>query len=200
MKRFAIVTGICASFLLGAAMTVAAQDEHKDEPRQPEAQPAEHQNEAQPKDAHPEERQSPDRPKQSDEDKRNQQPQSGDRRDMTPQNEGKQLPQSGDRHDHPAAQNGHPEQMQGREGSGRHISDSDFHSHFGREHVFHPGRMQVVEGRPEFAYSGYTFVLVDAWPAGWSYDDDDCYVDYIDGSYYLLDLRHPGVRILLMIM
>jgi len=190
MKRFAIVTGICASFLLGAALTVVAQDEHKDEnsarpehqePRQDQAKPDEHPN--------------GERPKQADEDKRNEErpaenQQSGDRRDMAPQSEGHpQNAQSGDRHDRP----------EGRE-HGRHIADNDFRAHFGREHRFAPGRVQVVNGRSQFAYGGYTFALVDAWPAGWAYDSDDCYVDYVDGDYYLFNVRFPGVRILLMVL
>ena len=36
-------------------------------------------------------------------------------------------------------------------------------------------------------------------PAEWTYDDD-CYVDYVDGEYFLFDLRHPGVRIALMVV
>jgi hypothetical protein len=52
----------------------------------------------------------------------------------------------------------------------------------------------VVEGHPHFAYGGYNFEIVQAWPAGWSYNDN-CYIDDVDGAYYLFDLRHPGVRI-----
>ena len=40
-------------------------------------------------------------------------------------------------------------------------------------------------GRPQFQYGGYSFVLADAWPADWSYDDD-CYIDYIDGEFSCL--------------
>jgi hypothetical protein len=41
MKRLAIVGGVCASFLLGAAMTAVAQDEHRDE-RRDDARQEEH--------------------------------------------------------------------------------------------------------------------------------------------------------------
>jgi hypothetical protein len=41
--------------------------------------------------------------------------------------------------------------------------------------------------------------LVDAWPAGWAYTDD-CYIDYIDGEYFLFDLLHPGVRIAVFVV
>lgn len=45
-----------------------------------------------------------------------------------------------------------------------------------------------------------------AWPGG-SHTPaskclhaDDCYVDYIDGEYFLFDLLHPGVRIALIVL
>jgi hypothetical protein len=33
---------------------------------------------------------------------------------------------------------------------------------------------------------------------GWDYADD-MYVEYIDGYYYMCDLRHPGIRLTLNI-
>ena len=57
----------------------------------------------------------------------------------------------------------------------------------------------IVEGRPRFQYSGYWFVISAPWPAGWAYTDD-CYIDYIDGEYFLFDLLHPGVRIALFVV
>jgi hypothetical protein len=89
--------------------------------------------------------------------------------------------------------NAHPAAEHGR------IPDDRFRANFGREHSFHPPHPEVVSGRPQFQYGGYSFVMVDAWPADWAYTDD-CYIDYIDGEYFLFDLRHPGVRIALTIM
>ena len=57
----------------------------------------------------------------------------------------------------------------------------------------------IVRGQPHFQYGGYNFELVDAWPADWAYTDD-CYIDYIDGEYFLFDLLHPGVRIALFVV
>ncbi len=57
----------------------------------------------------------------------------------------------------------------------------------------------VVQGQPGIVYGGYSFVFVDVWPAEWSYDDD-CYVDYVDGEYFLFDVLHPGVRIALFVV
>ncbi|HLW83942.1 MAG TPA: hypothetical protein VKR60_01930 [Candidatus Sulfotelmatobacter sp.] len=79
------------------------------------------------------------------------------------------------------------------------IPDDRFRASYGRQHVFHINRVTVVDGAPRFAYGGYTFVMVDAWPAGWYYTDD-CYIDYVDGEYFLFDLLHPGVRIAITVV
>jgi hypothetical protein len=79
------------------------------------------------------------------------------------------------------------------------IPDADFHAHFGSGHHFHVGHPQVVNGQSRFQYGGYTFTFVEAWPAGWGYDDD-FYIDFIDGQYYLIDLRHPEVRLALVVV
>jgi DNA mismatch repair ATPase MutL len=91
----------------------------------------------------------------------------------------------------------------GREGSGGRIPDKDYKAHFGQEHKFSARQVvtttTIVPNQTRFVYTGYTFVFVDPWPAEWAMDDD-CYIDYIDGEYYLLDLDHPGVQIELAIV
>jgi hypothetical protein len=78
---------------------------------------------------------------------------------------------------------------------GKRIPDDQFRAHFGREHHFHVQRNEVINvAQPVVNYGGYSFELEQAWPSDWSYDDD-CYIDYIDGQYYLIDLLHPGIRI-----
>jgi hypothetical protein len=77
---------------------------------------------------------------------------------------------------------------------GNRIPDDKFRANFGRQHTFVVQRPTAVGGQPRFQYGGYSFVLVDAWPTGWAYTDQ-CYIDYIDGEYFLFDLAHPGVRI-----
>jgi hypothetical protein len=86
----------------------------------------------------------------------------------------------------------------GTGGKGAHIPDDKFRAHFGRSHTF-TARTVIVQGRPQFQYGGYSFQLVDVWPAGWAYTDD-CYIDYIDGEYFLFDLLHPGVRIAVFVV
>lgn len=133
MKRFAIAVGICTALLLGGALTVFAQDEHRDEKRDDHARQEEHHDEARHEEA---------------------------------------------RHD---------EHM-------RRIDDAHFRAHFGHDHHFAIRHVEIVGGRPHFGYGGYNFEIVDAWPHGWSYNDN-CYIDFVDGGYYLFNLRHPGVRI-----
>lgn len=95
----------------------------------------------------------------------------------------------------------HPE-MKGEHarpaGKGGHIPDDKFRAHFGRGHHFN-ARTVIVQGQPQFQYGGYTFELVDVWPADWAYTDD-CYIDYIDGDYFLIDVLHPEVRLALFVV
>ena len=136
---------------------------------------------------------------------------------MTPESEQRQQTeqrdqQSGDRHmqgrethENGRTYEGHPENGQQRaglthEGEQRRISDTDFHAHFGREHHFAPRVLQPYQGKPSFAYGGYTFVLVDAWPSQWVYDDDDYYIDYVDGEYWMYNVLYPGARVMVMIV
>ena len=211
MKRFVMVGGICASFLLVAALSALGQDERKDE--RPNAVPPERQEPARTQDqARPGDRPNQDRPNQDrlnqdrvnqarpNEDRKNQEPQAGDRHDKTPQSEGRQAqePQNGDRRMQGKPAN--EEHGQAAPGQHRRIPDRDFHAHFGQPHRFAVGHLQTYQGRPSFVYSSYTFVLVQPWPAGWVYDDDDCYIDYVDGDYWLFNVLYPGVRVELFIV
>jgi hypothetical protein len=96
-------------------------------------------------------------------------------------------------------QHGQPQGHARPAGKTAHIPDDRFHAQFGRGHTFPVQRTTVVEGQQGFVYGGYTFVLVDAWPGDWAYTDD-CYIDYVDGDYFLFDLLHPGRRIALFVV
>jgi hypothetical protein len=107
----------------------------------------------------------------------------------------------------PPRDNARPAQEQRGEQAERHerpagkstrIPDEKFRASFGREHTVVIRQPVLVEGRPRFQFAGYWFDIVDAWPGDWSYSDD-CYVDYIDGEYFLFNVRHPGVRIALFV-
>lgn len=88
-------------------------------------------------------------------------------------------------------------------GSGRRVSDADIKAHFGQEHKFSARQVitttTIVPNQTRFIYSGYSFVFAEPWPAGWVLDDD-CYIVFIDGGYYLVDVAHPGVQIALTIV
>jgi hypothetical protein len=83
-------------------------------------------------------------------------------------------------------------------GKGGHIPDDKFRAHFGHSHTFR-AQTVIVSGQTQFQYGGYSFEFVDAWPAGWAYTDD-CYIDYIDGQYFLFDVLHPGIRIAVIVV
>ena len=80
-----------------------------------------------------------------------------------------------------------------------HIPDKKFHANFGRAHTVVIHQPVIVEGQPRFQYSGYWFIISDPWPGDWAYTDD-CYIDYVDGEYFLFDLLHPGMRIALIVV
>jgi hypothetical protein len=100
-----------------------------------------------------------------------------------------------------AESSGQMEQGQAGKPSGKsgHIPDNQFKAHFGRSHTFTVQRTTVSGGQAGFVYGGYTFVIVDVWPAGWAYTDQ-CYIDYVDGEYVLFDLAHPGISIALTVV
>ena len=95
----------------------------------------------------------------------------------------------------PAQQQGH---MAPPSGKSARIPENTFHANFGRQHTFVVNQPVIVAGRPQIVYGGYTFVFLDPWPAEWAYTDD-CYIDYVDGEYFLFDLLHPGIRIALFV-
>ena len=76
------------------------------------------------------------------------------------------------------------------------ISDDRYRANFGRGHSFRMGRPRFVSGYNRFQYSGYWFGYNEPWPSGWGYDDD-VYVEYIGGGYYMYNRRHPGIHITL---
>jgi hypothetical protein len=82
---------------------------------------------------------------------------------------------------------------------GQRIPDEKFRSHFGRQHTFRVQKTVIVEGQPRFQYGGYWFSLANPWPGDWAYTDD-CYVDYVDGEYVLIDLLHPGMQIAVIVV
>ena len=77
------------------------------------------------------------------------------------------------------------------------ISDAHYNASFGSGHSFHVNRGDY--DRHRFAYGGYNFGFVQPWPVGWGYDDD-VYVIYSDGGYYMYNRVHPGLRLSINIL
>lgn len=86
---------------------------------------------------------------------------------------------------------------------GYYIPQARFVLSFGSQHWFRiTSRPIIVGGYPRFQYGGFSFMLVDPWPEGWSedwYTRDDVYVDY-DNGYYLHDRRDPGIRLAISVV
>jgi hypothetical protein len=128
-------------------------------------------------------------------------PQQDDMKEAPRQDEAKPQKPEQDK-DKPAQNNndkmGKQDNAKAQKPAGR-IPDDKFRANFGRQHTFTVTHVTTVSGRPQFQYGGYSFVVVDAWPAGWAYTDQ-CYIDYIDGEYFLFDLLHPGVQVALTVV
>jgi len=80
---------------------------------------------------------------------------------------------------------------------GDRVPDVKFRQNFGRQHSFRVFGLPYMEvgGRSRFQYGGYWFSMMDPYPEYWGanwYRDDDMYVDYNDGGYYLYDRRFPS--------
>jgi hypothetical protein len=101
--------------------------------------------------------------------------------------------------DHHAAQGNDRQRNEQAGNRGRRIPDDQFRTHFGREHHFRVQREQVVNvSQPVVVYGGYSWQLAEPWPSDWSYNDD-CYIDEVDGQYFMFDALHPGIRIAVFI-
>ena len=76
------------------------------------------------------------------------------------------------------------------------IPDDRYRASFGRVHAFRMGPPQFIDGYNRFQYSGYWFGYNEPWPSGWDYNDD-VYVVYSGGAYYMYNRRHSGIHITL---
>jgi hypothetical protein len=225
MTRMGILCSAVLVLLLGAAPGFAQQDEkHEQQQDRPEQRQGPEKREQNAPGAQQQARPEANRPAQEDRqreqmDRRPQEERQDRRQDENRQQQRQQEMQQQqrdqrnnaqeqriqenrqDRRDDQRAQEmrGNPSNRRREVAHGRRIPEERFRSTFGREHHFHINRPVIVEGAPQFEYGGYTFVLVDPWPAEWAYTDD-FYVDYVDDTYYLYDPFHPGIQIALNII
>jgi len=184
---FAVILSVAGS----PALRAQEPEPDKAKPKQQEEEkkkqpPAKEKTEPRPEERKTEERPKtePDRDKARQDEKRNQQQREEDkvRRDQE-----RQQPQ--------ANRNEHETRERGEHRNVRRIPQENFRVSFGREHHFHVARRDDRR----FEYSGYIFEFVDPWPPEWSYDDD-CYIEEEGEDYYLVNDRHPGTRILVVIV
>lgn len=178
MKLLAVVGTASLIFLLGNAAVSVAQEPDKPEKHDDKAKP---EKQEQP----PKQDEKP--PKQEPADKAAK-PESKPAKPEQP----KQVQQQNQK---TVQQSQHDTTTHGNGAHGR-IADDRYRTSFGTEHHFHVHRGDYEHRR--FAYGGYNFVFVDTWPGDWGYDDD-VYVVYEDGVYYMYDVVHPGVHITLNI-
>ena len=200
------ILGATALSLILAGTAYPQQEQEKEKPQQQEEKPAE-KPKPQQKQEQQSDKQKQEQKQQSESAKQNEQKQSEetnkqrqdqekqatrqqqqDQKQVERQQQQVTKEQRADEHQN--------EQRNDQRSSGGHgrIPDDRFRASFGREHHFRVGH---VDNR-RFQYGGYSFVYNEAWPREWSYDDD-FYIDYIDGQYYLIDLTHPGVQLLLVV-
>jgi hypothetical protein len=191
MKQNRVISTAVLFLLLGAAIPAFAQKEEEGKAGGGEkAQPAQHEaQQQQAQKAQPEQRAQKAQPQQ-----RAQKAQPEQRAQKAQPQERAQKAQPEQR-----AQKAQPRAVASKSGGhyGR-IPDASYRSHFGRGHSFHMGHPQMIEGYNRFQYGGYWFGFNEGWPEGWDYNDD-FYVEYIDGVYYMFNLRHPGFRLTLNI-
>jgi len=143
-------------------------------------------------------------PKPKPDEKSKQEPQPDERSKPKPEKPKQEAPPPREQKQEEKQQKEHAKQNQkqqqaapGGRARGQKIPEQKFHASFGREHHFRVARNARDEGR--FQYGGYWFEVVDVWPAGWSFDDD-CYVEEDGDDYYLVDIIHPEVRVLVIVV
>jgi DNA mismatch repair ATPase MutL len=209
MKR-STFTGTSA-LLLGSLLTLGfaapsyAQDQQEDKPKQQESgkpQDAKPEHEGKPKQQAeppktPNEQPRPEKEREAKPPKQQPQAEQPKTEKQSKQAEKQNEQQQKEQQKQYGQQRGYSQEQSAQpsgHGGGGRIPDDRFHAHFGREHHFHVGHPQIVEGRPHFEYGGYSFIIVQAWPGDWGYDDDVYIVDD-GGVYYLCDVAHAGVQL-----
>jgi len=192
MRLFPSASVGVLSLLLGIS-TVHAQEEKprpeesRPEPnRQEEAKPAQQNNEMKPEQNKAPKEEKPPKEEKKEQQKEQKEESKASHQEAQPSDRGHEHGQDAGTARNAPARNG------------RHIPDDQFRQRFGRQHTLVINRPVIIEGQPRFQYSGYWFVIADPWPAEWAYTDD-CYIDYVDGDYFLFDLLHPGLRVALFV-
>jgi hypothetical protein len=192
-----VISTAALLLLLGTSVSAYArqsQDQQKqDKPAQQQAKPAQQQHQRQAKPAQ-QQQQRDAKPAQ----------QQRTQRQHTRQTARSQQPQSrtANRQNNSGRNQSRTQRTQTTRGNGGHsdhgrITNEHYTASFGSEHRFHVNRGDYDHRR--FDYGGYSFGFIDPWPMGWGYEDD-VYVVYVDGGYYMYDVVHPGLRLSINIL
>lgn len=208
-----IICAVLGSAIAASPLLARQEPEDKEKPRQEE--PKGKQDEKKPKQEEPKQQPSQEKPKANAE--RQQQPEAGkqqagekeqkkeqkDAQRPTKESEKENRNAENAPRDNRQQQPGNAQQSdrgqrsaQESRGGAQRIPQERFQTSFGREHHFH---VRHLDDRKRFQYGGYWFEVTQPWPTGWSYDDD-CYIEDDDGSYYLVDLLHPDIRVLVIVV
>jgi len=174
LNRMLVAVVLSAAWLVGISIPANAQGQGQQEHQQEQGK--KQQNKRRPQQAH----------------KQQNQRQRG-------QAQARQQQQRGQQQTRAVANNRGDNGNHGNGNNGNHygrISDNNYRAHFGHDHSFRMIRPQMVDGYDRFQYSGYWFGFNQPWPSGWSYNDN-VYVEYVGGGYYLYNPRHSGIRITL---
>src|SRR5262249_36434351 len=205
MKRFNILLAGSLFLLLGPCFVSYAQDtpDNKDQARPPQSHPQANPPEANPgnmPDAAQENKQAQeDQTKQGEEKKEEKQSKEETKEQKKQQKDETKRAhreQGNDQKDQTRAAAGSEHGTQKKD---QRMPDEKLRSSFGHQHHFKVSQPVIVENRPRIQVSGFWFEFVDPWPVDWAYSDD-CYIDFIDGEYFLFDLMHPGVRIAVVVV
>lgn len=192
MKTFAVLGTVFLFLLLTIPVAQLKAQEHEDDRNGAKSQPQQDENKpptAKPQEDHRREQSTPEpkanRPDQERSDQeRGRQPQA-----TPPQHEARTPAETGRNESRPA-------QAQ----RGKRIPEDRFRASFGPRHTLRLRRDEVINNpRPIITYGGYSFELLEPWPAEWSFDND-CYIDFVDDQYYLFNPARPGMRVALVVV
>ena len=175
--KFLQMTAFAAILLIAGAPILSAQ-----EPQQEGEKPKPGEEKKKP----------PPPPKQKAEEKPKTEQQTGEKQETDKQKQQKEQEKAAKRDQKQSVSQ--PGQPAGQHKNGRRIPPERFQASFGSQHHFHV--RQSNDRR--FQYGGYWFEFAEVWPAGWSYDDE-FYIEEDGDDYYLIDVVHPEVRLLIVV-
>ncbi|MDR3673542.1 MAG: hypothetical protein P4L36_22045 [Holophaga sp.] len=211
--------------LLGVVVPAFGMQEQHHEQRQEQARPEQNHEQARPEQRHeearPEQRQQPQAraPQGRPEQPRGRAPEQRPQQSQHPQGP-QDRPQRADRQGQPGhgggqraswqdhrAGNFQSEHRSWQQRGGYHgyrVPDGRFRSRFGEQHRFRMSAypMAMYGGHPRFRYGGLWLNVLDPWPETWAadwYGNDDVYIGFSDGGYYMYNSSYPGDQIALSI-